>query len=93
MKEEVVKIIGVAVIYAGTVYHLLKPNRHHDVIRVISTINKGINGPHIEGFIDEDYQFLSRKEAMYRAIETDQLNRRPGKEFYQGPELYSEDIW
>ncbi len=84
------KIVGVAVIYAGLMYHLLAPNRHHDVIR---SIPGGINGPHKEGFIGEDYEFLNRTQAMARAEETGQLKRKAGKEFYQGPELYSEDLW
>ena len=84
------QIVGVAIEYGLAVYTLPKPNRHHDVIR---SIPGGINGPHKEGFIDEDGVFLNRKKAMARAEETGQLNRRPGKEFYQGPELYSEDLW
>lgn len=84
------KIVGVAIMYAGKVYSLPKPNRHHDVIR---SIPGGVKGPDVQGFVDEDGVFLNRTDAMKRAVETGQLKRRPGKEHYQGPELFSEDLW
>lgn len=88
--EKPARIIGVAIVYAGQMYHLPKPNRHHDVIR---SIPGGVHGPDTQGFVDEDGEFLNRKKAMSRAEETGQLKRRPGEEFYQGPYLYSEDLW
>jgi len=84
------KITGVAVMYAGRMYQLPKPNRHHDVIR---SIPGGVKGPDLQGFVDEFGTFLTRKAVMVRAIKTGQLKRRPGKEHYQGPELFSEDLW
>jgi len=83
-------IIGVAIVYAGKLYTLPKPNRHHDVIRAMSG---GVKGPDKQGFIDQNGRFLNRKEAMIHAEETGQLKRKPGKEFYKGEELYSEDLW
>jgi len=83
-------IVGVAVMYAGRVYHLPKPNRHHDVIR---SIPGGVKGPDIQGFILDDGKFLSRRYAYRLARDNGQLNRKPGEQFYQGPELYSEDLW
>lgn len=84
------KIIGVAIIYAGKMYQLPAPDRHCDVIR---SIPGGVKGPDTQGFIDAAGEFLNRRKAMARAEETGQLKRRPGREFYQGPELYSEDLW
>lgn len=83
------KIIGVAVEYEGRIYSLLKPFRHHHVIREIG----GIYGPHVEGFVTSDEHFLTRTEAMQLAKDNGQLNRRAGAQHYQGPELYSEDLW
>lgn len=83
------QIIGVAVIYNGTLYSLPAPNRHHNVIRSIG----GIYGSSKEGFIDDESKFLTRTEAMLLAKQNGQLNRREGVEYYQGPELFSEDLW
>lgn len=83
-------ITGVAVMYAGRLYTLPRPNRHHDVIR---SIPGGVKGPDKQGFVLEDGTFLGRREAMALAESNGQLRRIPGKEFYQGPELYSEDLW
>ena len=45
----------------------------------------------VQGFLDEDGKFLNRKEAFTLATESGQIRRRPGG--YDGPELYSEDLW
>ena len=84
------KITGVAIMYAGKLYSLPAPKRHHDVIR---SIPGGVKGPDKQGFVLADGTFLGRKEAMTLAETNGQLKRRAGKEFYQGPELYSEDLW
>lgn len=83
------KITHVAIKYAGKIYSLPAPNRHHHVIRTIG----GISGPHQEGFLLNDGSFVGRKDAMKLAKDNGQLNRRPGDNFYQGPDLYSEDLW
>lgn len=83
------QIVGVAIIYNNVLYTLPAPNRHHNVIRLIG----GIYGPSKEGFIDNEGNFLNRTEAMLLAEKNMQLNRRVGSEYYQGPELYSEDLW
>jgi hypothetical protein len=83
------EIVGVAIFYNETLYTCPKPCRHHDVIRLIG----GIYGPHVEGFVDASGKFLKRKEAYIRATQTGQINRRKGEQFYQGDELYSEDLW
>ena len=84
------KITGVAVMYGGKMYSLPRPNRHHDVIR---SIPGGVKGPDRQGFILENGTFLDRRQAMTLAENNGQLRRVTGKEFYQGPELYSEDLW
>lgn len=89
MTDETTQITHVAIKYDGKIYSLPKPNRHHDVIRMIG----GISGPDVQGFVDEDGEFLTRKQAYALACVNGQLNRRPGPGHYQGPELYSEDLW
>ena len=83
------KITGVAVIYAGRLYTLPAPNRHHHVLRSIG----GISGPHTEGFVLDDGSFLGRVRSMQLAQVNGQFKRREGEQHYQGPELYSEDLW
>ena len=83
------KIVGVAIMYNGKLFSLPSPNRHHNVIRSVN----GIYGPHEEGFILDDGTFIGRIGAMQLAKDNGQLNRRKGENFYQGPELYSEDLW
>lgn len=88
------EITHVAVVFNGFVYSLPKPNRHHNVLRAIAEENGiGVDGPHSEGFVDSSGRYLRRGQAMVAARKTGQLNRRPGAQFYQGPELYSEDLW
>ena len=87
-----IQITDVAVQFAGKVYSLPAPNRHHHVIRAIAAENgKGIDGSDVQGFLDEEGTFLNRREAYVLACETGQINRRAGG--YQGRELYSEDLW
>lgn len=83
------RIAGVAIRYGGLTYTLPEPNRHHHLIRMIG----GISGPHNEGFYDDSGLFLTRTEAFLRAKETGQLIRDPSPLKYQGPELFSEDLW
>lgn len=83
------EITGVAIFYNETLYTLPKPNRHHDVIRMIG----GIYGNHIEGFVDSDGNFLNRRAAMKRAIATGQFKRPTNPKLYQGEDLFSEDLW
>ncbi len=90
MTEATKQIVGVAVIYAGKTYSLPAPNRHHNVIR---SIPGGVQGPDEQGFILDYGSFLGRRGAYCLACDNGQIKRRPGKEFYQGPELYSEDLW
>jgi hypothetical protein len=82
-------ITHVAIQYDGQTYSLPKPNRHYHVIRLIG----GIKGPHKEGFLDATGRFLSRIAAMQMAKDTKQFKREPDPKLYQGPELFSEDLW
>lgn len=83
------RIVGVAVKYNGQIYSLPEPNRHHNVLRMIGPIY----GEHEEGFILDDGVFIGRRLAMRLARDNGQLKRREGTQFYQGPALYSEDLW
>lgn len=87
------RITGVAITLDGIVYSLPAPNRHHNVIHYVIDVTDGDVRPYVQGFITSSGEFLDRKQAMQLAMANGQLNRRPGEQFYQGPELYSEDLW
>ena len=83
------QITHVAIKYANKVFSLPAPNRHHDVIRMID----GISGPDVQGFLDANGVFLNRKQAFEVATQTGQIKRPDTSGTYQGPELFSEDLW
>lgn len=88
------QITHVAIQYAGLVWMLPPPNRHHNVIRMIAEQNGvGVKGPDVQGFVCDTGDFLNRRQAFGLAAVNGQLKRRPGEKFYQGKELYSEDLW
>lgn len=82
------KITHVAIKNKGRVHSLPAPNRHHHVIHCILPAGKVE-----EGFVDDQGNFMGRKLAFILAKANGQLNRKPGAEYYQGDELFSEDIW
>jgi hypothetical protein len=53
----------------------------------------GIDGPDVQGFLDANGVFLTRGQAYEVAVQTGQINRREGPGHYQGPLLFSEDLW
>jgi hypothetical protein len=83
----------VAIIFEGTTYSLPKPNRHHDVIRLIVE-KTGVS--HVDddeqGFLDDTGKFYGRCEALKHAIENKQLKGDSRAAFALGM-LFSEDIW
>lgn len=85
----ITKIVGVAVRYNEQTFSLPAPNRHHNVLYMIGKIS----GSHEEGFVLDDGTFIGRIGAMQLAKDNGQLNRREGENYYQGPELFSEDLW
>jgi ethanolamine utilization microcompartment shell protein EutL len=81
------QITHVALKDGNKIYSLPAPNRHHNVIGMIG----GTHGQEVQGFLDANGVFLNRKQAFVVAQMTGQLNRQPFG--YQGPELFSEDLW
>jgi hypothetical protein len=71
------------------------PNRHGHIMQ--SMTSAGVDVDHIansiEGFIDKDCKFLNRFDAMARVLEIGQSMKPRGEGDYQGPELFSEDLW
>ena len=89
---EAQQITHVAISYAGRIWSLPAPNRHHDVIRhIIQQTGSGMYGPHSEGFLTENGTYLDRRSARWLAESTGQFKREAGGT--QSAELFSEDLW
>ena len=87
-------ITHVAIKFKDRVYALPRPDRHHDVIRMIAQLNGvGIDGPDIQGFLDDKENFLDRRQAYIHAKEANQVLRKVDPGMYDGSVLYSEDLW
>lgn len=84
-------ITDVAIMFEGEIWSLPAPNRHHDVIRKIYDCNGcGINGPDVQGFLDNEGNFLNRVDALQHIIDCQQIlvdNK------INGGRLYSENVW
>jgi hypothetical protein len=84
-------IIGVAILEEGSnvVYSLPKPNRHSDVIKLMSEQEKTIKPiKGIQGFITSTDRFVDRVEAGKIALASGQI-----KKLLFSDKLYSEDLW
>jgi hypothetical protein len=84
-------ITHVAIRFAGKVWSLPSPNRHHHVIRLIAreTGTPTVDGE--QGFLDDTGQFLRRKPALTHAVECGQVAKDRLSAPYAG--LFSEDVW
>lgn len=92
--DEQEKIVAVAIFYEGEVYTLPAPARHYDVLRFMSD-DFGIAEPGRgeQGFLTSEGDFVRRKPALMIAERAGQMKRKQGPGTYQGPELFSEDLW
>lgn len=88
------KITGVAVRITlrgfSEVHVLPPPNRHHNILHNLKIANTASVE---EGFVVENQSFISREDAFKLATLNNQLKRREGTQYYQGPKLFSEDLW
>lgn len=90
MEERI--IIGVAINKAGTIYSLLRPNRHHNVIKYMVDLGVSPKGEDaIQGFIDNNGLFLEREEAKKLALTNNQFRKESTTP--DSPWLFSEDLW
>jgi hypothetical protein len=74
--------------------------RHSDAIQQAMKMGKFLRGEKLQdGFITSSLKFLNRKEALVYAKEQGQFKRGQlgtlsgARSYYDGPELYSEDLW
>ena len=84
-------IIAAAIKHGSLIHILPKPARHHDIIRemVLNGYDKPITGE--QGFINDDGEFLDRKQALKEAEWSMQVNSdtKVGNKNH----LFSEDVW
>ena len=71
----------------GKIVSLPKPNRHHDIIRIIFESDGNYDHNSIQGFLTIDDKFVDRIKALKIALESKQIQKT---NFNQ---LYSEDLW
>lgn len=86
-------ITHVAIRRGAATFSLPAPNRHHHVLRAMYEAGadpKGEDGE-VQGFLDDAGAFLTREEAYRAVVGTPELKRRAGG--YDGPLLFSEDLW
>lgn len=83
-------ITHVALVCNGRIWALPKPYRHHHIFMVIHQLGEEANDRGIQGFIDADGRFLSRKQAEVSARINGQI-KNDGKLI--GSVLTSEDLW
>lgn len=84
-------IIGVALLEqsTGRIFSRLAPYRHHHIINCDIKHVDHVGAGFIQGFIDQDYKFLNRREAFKRALLTFQIRTNR----YGMMVLTSEDLW
>jgi hypothetical protein len=76
----------------GRVFKAPPPARHPDVLRAMHA--HGIeHESHDQGFWTSRHRYVDRTEAMVIATTAGQVRRRNLPGDYDGPELFSEDLW
>ena len=81
-------IVGVAIKKDQIVYFLPEPYRHHHVIKMMKR-DYADGKPHkYQGFVTDDWKYLTRKEAAIYALENGQCSK-----LGYPPRLFSEDLW
>ncbi len=88
-------ITHVAIKQGEKVFSLPKPNRHHHILHsgMMGERTYDDEEKEIQGFVDDQGNFLTREEAFKIATESGQINRRKDLGTYDGPLLFSEDLW
>lgn len=97
-------ILGVAIMWDGTMYAMPRPARHHNIIWTHAKYEWNYDHPdsiraegeHEQGFYDELGNFLSRREAALHALLFGQMIDADGEMvdyIPRPPRVYSEDLW
>lgn len=82
-------IVGVTCWLNGERFDLPAPNRHHDVIHHLVSLNKpGRIKPCDQGFYTDTDEYLDRKQAREYALRIGQITSAAHPR-----DLFSEDLW
>jgi hypothetical protein len=88
-------IIAAAIKIADVICFIPAPARHHHVLHSLAKSFKGRTDrgytEEVQGFVTDTGLFLNREDAHQYASQQEQMIRKPGG--YDGPELFSEDLW
>jgi hypothetical protein len=89
------RIVAAAIQRGGISWELPPPARHHNVIAIMPRDADGYydRAGDVQGFVTSEGRFVDRRSAMFIAEAAHQLKRRDTPGSYQGPDLYSEDLW
>lgn len=87
---ERIKCVAIMDVF-GRLFSSDAPARHHNVLHQM----KNAGADHVgsdQGFLTSDGRYVDREEALKIATAAGQMKpRQPGQ--YNGPELFSEDLW
>ncbi len=89
-------VVAAAIKNKNEVFYMLPKARHGNVLHELFSM--GIESPKFEeGFLvlnrDGTYSYKGREEAFIEVSSNGQLRRRSGDNNYQGPKLFSEDLF
>ena len=84
-------ITHVAILHHGTLHSMSKPGRHHHIIHRIYLETGESVDDEIQGFLDDQGNFLTRGEAYLHARDCGQLKN--GQTIHHDDWLSSEDVW
>lgn len=83
------RIETAAIMQDGNIYTVVRPGRHHDVMRQMFDMGIYATEGHVQGFYTNKGRFVDRREALVIAQERNQLIRKTAPAY----ELFSEDLW
>jgi hypothetical protein len=83
------RITHVSISFAGKLYSLPEPYRHPHIIRCVVHLTGGRCGPDIQGFLDNDGEFVTRINALAIAKASGQFI----DDGFDRGRLFSEDVW
>lgn len=86
-------IVSAACCYDGLILSLPAPARHYSIVQHEECPDSIRHDLRLQGFLTSTGRFVDREEAFLIAKEANQIIARADGNIYDGPELYSEDVW
>lgn len=86
-------IVSAACCYNGLILSLPAPARHYSIVQHDECSDSIRHDLRLQGFLTSTGRFVNREEAFLIAKEANQIIARADGNIYDGPELYSEDVW